>query len=143
MHKIQVVDDAVRRYCAASEANDMDALAATFASEIELPSPLFGMLKFRGRDDVKFVLSAVYGLLSSVTWEEPIGSGPTRVVVAHAKFAGLAIDDAMLFELDADDRIRCIRPHLRPLFATIVFALLLGPRVALRPSVLLRGLRSG
>jgi hypothetical protein len=137
------MDDAVGRYCAASEANDMEALAATFAPEVELPSPLFGMIKFRGRDDVKVVLSAVYGLLSKVTWEEPIGSGPARVVVAHAKFAGLAIDDAMLFELDEDDRIRCIRPHLRPLFATIVFALLLGPRVALHPSVLRRALRSG
>lgn len=120
----------------------MQALAATFASDIELPSPLFGALTFRGSDDVKAVLSAVYGLLGAVTWEPPIGSG-TRVAVAHTKFAGIRIDDAMLFELDAEGRISRIRPHLRPLFATIVFALLLGPRVALRPGVVLRALRGG
>jgi SnoaL-like domain len=136
------VNDAVARYCAASEANDMEALAATLASDVELPSPLFATFKFRGREDVKAVLSAVYGLLGEVTWEEPFGSGPMRVAIAHAKFVGLGIDDAMLFELDAEDRIRRIRPHLRPLFATIVFALLLGPRVAVRPSVVLRALRS-
>jgi hypothetical protein len=119
----------------------MEALVATFASNVELPSPLFGTLRFRGSEDVKAVLSAVYGLLSQVTWEEPIGSGQTRAVVAHAKFVGLRMDDAMLFELDAEGRIRRIRPHLRPLFATVVFALMLGPRVALHPSVVLRALR--
>jgi SnoaL-like domain len=137
------VDDAVARYCAASEANDMEALAATFASDVELPSPLLGIVTFRGREDVKAVLSAVYGLLSEVVWEEPIGSADSRVVVARARFAGLRIDDAMIFELDPDGAIRRIRPHLRPLFATIVFALLLGPRVARHPSVVLRALRSG
>lgn len=135
------MDDAVARYCAASEANDMQALAATFAANVELPSPLFGSFRFRGSGDVRAVLSAVYALLDEVSWEEPIGSGRTRVAVAHAHFLGIHIDDAMIFELDAEDRIRLIRPHLRPLFATIVFALLLGPRVALHPSVVLRALR--
>jgi hypothetical protein len=137
------MDDAVARYCAASEANDMEALVATFALDVELPSPLLGTVTFRGREDVKAVLSAVYGLLSEVLWEEPIGSADSRVVVARARFAGLRIDDAMIFELDPEGSIRRIRPHLRPLFATIVFALLLGPRVARHPSVVLRALRSG
>lgn len=133
--------DAVARYCAASEAGDMQALAATFAPDIELPSPLLASFRFRGSADVKSVLSEVYALLDKVSWEEPIGSGRTRVAVTHAKFLGIHIDDAMLFELDAEDRITRIRPHLRPLLATIVFALLLGLRMALHPSVVLRALR--
>jgi len=137
------MDNAVARYCAASEANDMQALAATFAADVELPSPLFGSIKFRGSRDVKAVLSAVYALLGKVSWEEPIGSSQARVAVAHARFFGIRIDDAMVFELDAEDRIRLIRPHLRPLFATIVFALVLGLRVARHPSVIIRALRSG
>lgn len=135
------MDDAVARYCAASEAKDMQALAATFAPDVELPSPLIGAIRFRGRDDVSFVLSAVYDLLSEVKWGEQIGSGQTRVVVAYAKFFGLRIDDAMIFDLDSEGRICRIRPHLRPLLATIAFALLLGPRVALRPAVLLGALK--
>jgi len=121
----------------------MDALAATFAPDVQLPSPLFGSFRFRGARDVRIVLGAVYGLLSEVDWEEPIGSGPRRVAVTHARFAGLHIDDAMLFELDEQGRIACIRPHLRPLFATLVFAMLLGPRLVLHPGVVLRALELG
>jgi hypothetical protein len=34
-----------------------------------------------------------------------------------------------------------VRPHLRPLPATIVFFLMVGPRIAPRPGILLRALR--
>jgi hypothetical protein len=92
----------------------MDALASGFAADVELPSPLFGSFRFKGSDDVKEVLTAVYRLLGRVTWEPVIGAGPERVAVAHATVAGLRIDDAMHFELDAQGQIRRIRPHLRP-----------------------------
>jgi hypothetical protein len=38
------MDDAVTRYCAASEANDVDALLATLAPDGALVSPLSGHL---------------------------------------------------------------------------------------------------
>jgi hypothetical protein len=135
------VDDAVAAYCAASEANDMDALAATFAADIELRSPLSGRLTFRGRDDVRFLLGRVYDTIGHVRWDEPIGQGSVRLAVTEATVAGLRIDDAMVFELDASGMIRRIRPHLRPWLATTVFALLVGPKVAARPATLLRALR--
>jgi hypothetical protein len=136
------VDDAVASYCAASQANDMDALAATFAADVELPSPLSGHLVFRGRDDVSFLLAQVYSTLGDVRWQQPIGTGSTRLAVAESRVAGLRLDDAMHFELDDSGLIRRIRPHLRPWLATTVFALLVGPKVARRPGVLLRALRS-
>jgi len=43
------VDDAVARYRAASEANDIGALLETLAPDVELVSPLSGRLVFRGR----------------------------------------------------------------------------------------------
>jgi hypothetical protein len=135
------VDDAVARYCAASESGDMEQLACTLAADVELPSPLIGRATFKGREDVEFLLGAVYGILNSLRWEEPVGLGPTRIVVAHATVGGLRIDDAMLFELDHDGRIRRIRPHLRPWLALSLFALMIGPRVARRPGVLWRALR--
>jgi hypothetical protein len=121
----------------------MDALAATFAPGVELPSPLFRSFRFRGAGYVRTVVGEVYGLLDELDWEGPIGSGLSRVAVTHGRFAGLRIDDAMLFDLDWQGRIVRIRPHLRPLFATLVFALLLGFRVARRPDVVLRALRRG
>jgi hypothetical protein len=57
------MDDAIARYCAASTANDMTELAATLAPDVELASPVSGRMVFRGRDDVAFLLSRVYGML--------------------------------------------------------------------------------
>lgn len=118
----------------------MDALAATFAADVQLLSPLSGHLLFRGREDVRFLLGCVYDTIGHVRWEEPIGEGSTRLAVAEARVGGLRIDDAMLFQLDADGLIRGIRPHLRPWLATTLFALLVGPKVARRPGVLWRAL---
>jgi hypothetical protein len=119
----------------------MDALAATLAPDAELPSPLSGRLLFRGQEDLRFLLAAVYGTISDVRWEEPTGEGRQRFAVTHAKIGALRIDDAMVFELDDAGRIRRIRPHLRPWLATTVFALAVGPKVARRPDVLMRALR--
>ena len=118
----------------------MMAMATTFASDIELPSPLAGRLTFRG-DDVRGILTAVYAMLRDVEWELPVGDGATRLAVTHAKILGMRIDDAMVFDLDEQGKIRRIRPHLRPLAATVLFALAVGPRVAGKPLMILRSLR--
>ena len=118
----------------------MTAMATTFASGVELPSPLFGRMTFKG-DDVRAILTAVYSILRGVDWEAPVGDGSTRLAVTHAKILGMRIDDAMVFELDEEGQIRRIRPHLRPLAATFLFALAVGPRVAAKPLMILRALR--
>jgi hypothetical protein len=63
-------------------------------------------------------------------------------VVGQCRIAGLRLDDAMIFELDAQQRIRRVRPHLRPWLGTTVFALLLAPKLRAHPGVLWRALRS-
>lgn len=135
------MQDAVQSFCAASEANDMDALAATLAPDVELISPLSGRMLFRGRHDLRFLLGSVYDTIRDVRWQQPISQGTSRLAVSQAKVAGLPIDDAMLFELDHSGLIRRIRPHLRPWLGTTVFALMLGPKVARRPGVVWRALR--
>jgi hypothetical protein len=137
------VDDAVTRYCAASEANDTDAMMATLAPDVELISPLSGRMIFRGRDDVGALLERVYDNLTDLRWAQPFGQGSERVAISDANVAGLKITDAMVFDLSDDGQIRRIRPHLRPWLATTVFALKLGPKVASRPGVVLRALRRG
>ncbi len=135
------MDDAVQRYCAASEANDIDALMQTLAPDVELVSPLSGHMVFRGREDARVLLSAVYGGFSELNWGEQIGDGATRVAVSEGRLRGTRLDDSMVFELGEDGLIKRIRPHLRPWFGTTVFALLLGPQVARKPAMLLRALR--
>jgi hypothetical protein len=135
------VQDAISRYCEVTQSGRMDDLPSTLATDVELPSPLFGQMVFKGRDDVAALLGAVYGLLEGVRWDVPIGEGSSRVVVSHAKVGPLRIADAMLFELDEQGLIRRIRPHLRPWLALSVFALLVGPQVARRPGMVWRALK--
>ena len=45
------------------------------------------------------------------------------MAISEGRLAGLRLDDAMVFDLTDDGRIRRIRPHLRPWLATTIFAL--------------------
>ncbi|MCW3032792.1 MAG: hypothetical protein QOK19_183 [Solirubrobacteraceae bacterium] len=136
------MNDAVPRFLAATEANDMAAVASTLAADATLPSPVIGRAVFKGRADVLAVLTLVYGMIRDVRWEAPFGEGSRWTAIAEARVAGLYIGDAMVFELDSDGLIVRVRPHLRPLLATIVFFLMIGPRVARQPGLLLRAMRS-
>jgi hypothetical protein len=135
------VGDSVDRYCAASASGDIDALAATLADDVEVVSPLSGRLVFRGREDVRFLLDAVYSGLSGLRWDQVPADGDVRVAIGEMRVAGLRLTDAMVFDLDANGLIKRVRPHLRPWLATTVFALVLGPKVARRPEVVVRALR--
>jgi SnoaL-like domain len=135
------VHDAVIRYRTASETNDMDELLATLAPDAELISPLSGRLVFRGHDDLRILLGAVYGDMKDLRWREEVGNGATRVVLGDGKIGPFKLADAMVCELDADGRIRRIRPFLRPWLAVTFFALKLGPKIGRHPGVLLRAAR--
>ncbi|OCB50418.1 hypothetical protein A5721_01925 [Mycobacterium vulneris] len=133
--------DSVAAFCEATRTKDLDALVATLAPDASLTSPLSGRMAFRGRDDLRLLLGAVYGDLRGLTWQETIGDGRTRVAISEGRVAGIAITDALVVELDDSGQIRRLRPHLRPWLATTVFALLLGPKIARHPGVLRRALR--
>jgi hypothetical protein len=133
--------DVVTEFCDATRANDIDRIVSTLAPDAELLSPLSGRMVFRGRDDLRVLLGAVYGGLSNLVWREIIGEGSTRVAISDGRIAGVTITDAMALELDDAGMIARIRPHLRPWLAITLFALLLGPKIARHPGVLRRALR--
>ena len=135
------MDESVTRYLAASEAGDIDGVMDTLTPDVEVVSPISGRMTFRGRDDVRTLLSAVYGSLKSLRWCEQVGDGRHRVALGEMRIGPVAMTDAMVFELAPDGRIRSIRPHLRPWLALTLFAAVVGPKVARRPNVVRRALR--
>jgi hypothetical protein len=136
-----VVDDAVARYRSASEANDIDALLASLAPDVELVSPLSGRLVFRGHDDLRILLGAVYGAMSGLRWREEVGDGALRVVMGDGRIGPFELADAMVCELDQDGLIRRVRPYLRPWLGLTFLALALGPKLARHPGVIVRAAR--
>ncbi len=134
--------DAIARYCAASSAGDIDALMATLAPDPELVSPLSGRMLFRGREDMRILLGAIYSTLGGLRWGEPMYAPQSVCAIGRGRVGPLKLDDAMVFELDADGLIKRVRPHLRPWLSTTLLALLLGPKIAAHPGVVLRALRA-
>ena len=133
--------DAVAVFCDATKARDIDRIVSALAPDAQLESPLSGRMVFRGRDDHRVLLGAVYGGLSNLVWREVIGQGATRVAISDGQIAGVTITDAMVLELDDSGLIARIRPHLKPWLALTLFALVLGPKMARHPGVMRRALR--
>jgi len=134
--------DSLSHYRSASEADDIPRLMEATAPEVEVVSPISGRMVFKGQKDVEFLLGAVYGALSNLRWKQEIGEGPHRVLYGEAKLGPVRMTDAMVFELDDHGLIRKISPHLRPWLALTLFALVLGPKVGIRPGVVWRALRA-
>jgi len=135
------MQESVERYLAASEAGDIEGIAGSLADDVELVSPISGRMVFRGRDDVGFLLAAVYGSLGDLRWTRRLGEGEHWVALGETRLGPVRMTDAMVFELAPDGRIRMIGPHLRPWLALTLFALILGPKVGRRPGVVWRALR--
>jgi ketosteroid isomerase-like protein len=136
------MDEPIARYLAASEADDLDGVVETLTDDVELVSPISGRMVFKGRDDVRHLLGAVYGTLRDVRWTRVVGEGEHRVAIAETRVGPLRMTDAMVFDLAPDGRIRRIGPHLRPWLALTLLALILGPKVGVRPGVVWRALKA-
>jgi hypothetical protein len=133
--------DVVTRYRAASEANDIDTLVELLEPDAELISPLSGRMVFRGQEDLRVLLSAVYGTLTGWRWREEVGDDSLRVVVGEGKVGPFKLGDAMVFELSTGGKIQRIRPHLRPWLGLTAFALLIAPQLLGHLGVIARALR--
>jgi SnoaL-like domain len=134
--------DAIERYRSASEAADVDGMMACLAPDAELVSPISGRMVFRGADDLRRLLHAVYvRTLRDLRWTEELGQGDVRVLLGETRVGPVRMTDAMVFELAPDGRIRRISPHLRPWLALTLFAAALAPHVMTRPGMVRRALR--
>jgi len=135
------MEDAVARYCAASERRDIDGLLSTLAADAEVLSPISARAVFRGGEDLRALLTAVYATVEGWRWHEQLGDGHVRVALGEGRVLGLGLGDVTVFELADDGLIRRMTPHLRPWLATTAFAVRLAVRLAPDPGVLARAMR--
>jgi hypothetical protein len=134
--------ESLQRYLSATETGDIEGIISSLAPDVEVVSPISGRMVFRGQEDVEFLLAAVYGSLTGLHWTRTLGEGRHWVALGEGRLGPVRMTDAMVFELAPDGRIRMIGPHLRPWLALTLFALFLGPKVARRPGVVWRALRT-
>lgn len=134
--------DAVAKFCAATKAADFDALMETLTPDATLASPLSGRLVFRGKDDLRVLLTAVYGGLSHLRWTEQIGDGSRRVLLAEAAVGPFRLTEALVLDLADDGRIRKLDPHLRPWLTLTILAVWLAPGLLRHPGVMRRAIRA-
>ena len=76
-----------RRQLHSLGSNDIDALVETLAPNESLVSPLSGHMVFRGRDELRVLLGAVYEC-HRPAWLEEIGPGATRAAAVTAVSQG-------------------------------------------------------
>ena len=134
--------DAVARYREASERNDIEVLVETLAADAQLVSPLSGRMVFRGKEDLRVLLTAIYGTLKGLRWREEIGDHSMRAVVGDARVGPVTLGDVTVFELDESGRIQRIRPYLRPWLGLTLLALRLVPNIARNPGLVWRARRA-
>ncbi|MFH5209782.1 nuclear transport factor 2 family protein [Antrihabitans spumae] len=135
--------DAVGQFCHAVESNDVDGMLATLSPTAELIPPVSGSMVFKGHDDLRVLLGAVFSNLTNLRWRQTLIDGDTRVAIFDAAVAGMAITDTMVIELDGDGLIQRLTPHIRPWLPLTVVSLALGPKMLRHPAVIRRGLREG
>ncbi|WP_019284265.1 MULTISPECIES: hypothetical protein [Arsenicicoccus] len=132
------MDDAVDVFKRAAVDADIPTLMTTLADDACLVSPLVGGATFRGHDDLRILLTAVYTTISGLTWTEHHRDGATHVVLGAGRVAGRPLVDAMIVDTNDAGMIQRIRPHLGPWSGLTAFAVAMGPKLARHPGVLRR-----
>jgi SnoaL-like domain len=118
------------RMRAAAEAHDVEGVLETTAADVMLRSPITDRLVFRGREEVREVLRAVFATLKEMHYFADVGDQRTRALFYTAMVGSQPIEEAMRVELNQDGKIQEFTIFYRPLPGLATFAAAMAPRVA-------------
>lgn len=129
--------ETTRRYREAVEAADIEGLLATLAPDVVLHSPITMRTQFRGHDEMRGLMRAVFASIEDISYFEDVRDATTRALFYRAHVGRQDVEEATLLRLDGDALITEIRLWFRPLpgLATVMGKLgpLPGPRARARP----------
>jgi len=124
--------DAVPRWCRAGETGDATAAAACLAAGVVLVSPLTDQFRFRGREQVRAVLDAVFAVVDDFAFDSAVGEGQTRALLCRGRVGGQVLEEVQWLRLDGAGLIAEITLFCRPLPALTALMQALGPELARR-----------
>ena len=134
--------DAPEILARANRTRDVELLLSAYAPDAVLRSPIIGRLAFRGHDDLRRLMTEVYGVARDVRIVHKAREGDLALLVASSRTWGVRMEDAFVIELGPDGLIRRNTVHIRPLIGLVTLALALGLRMLRPPGVMLRAARA-
>ncbi len=125
------------RYRAAVEARDIEAFLKTLAPDIALHSLITMRTQFRGHDEMRTLMRALFASVQDIRYFEDVGDATTRALFYRARVGRQAVEEATLVRLDANALVTEIRLWFRPLPGLTAVMAKLGPKLV-RPQGRLR-----
>lgn len=122
--------ETTRRYREAVEASDVEAFLATLAPDIVLHSPLTLRTQFRGHEEIRTLMHAVFASIEEIRYFEDVGDAATRALFYRGRVGRQELEEATLVRLDPNALITEIRLWFRPLPGLTAVMGRLGPALA-------------
>ncbi len=131
--KDEVVSEAAAttaQWRAAAEARDIESFMATLSPQIVIHSPLTNRTDFRGHDDVRALMRAVFATVENIRYTDDIGDERVRALVYDAEVAGVGVQEATIVRLDEHAKIVEVTFWFRPLLGQTALTATLVPKLA-------------
>jgi SnoaL-like domain len=116
----------------AGERADVQAAAQCLADDVEVISPLTAQFRFRGRDQVREMLSAAFKVITGIRYHTVIGEGRVWALYYYGRVGRHELEEAQLLRLDDAGLIRELTLFGRPLPALTAMMAGIGPRLLRR-----------
>jgi hypothetical protein len=122
--------ETTRRYRAAVEAGDLEAYLETLAPDVVLRSPITLRTDFRGHDEIRILMRAVFASIEDIRYHADVGDAATRALFYTAHVGRQHVEEASLVRLGDDALVHEITLWFRPLPGLTAVMGALGPRLA-------------
>lgn len=120
------------RYRKTAEAGDIDGLLATLSPDVVFHSPISERAVFRGHDEMRELLEAVFDTFTEIRYFLDIGDDRTRSLAFRGLVGRQPVEESVRIELDDQGRITDLTAYFRPLPALTAIAATLAPKLIAR-----------
>lgn len=125
-----MTDDVIDRWKTAGETGDAALASTALSDDAVLISPLTDGFAFRGRDEIRDLLTSAFSVLHGIRFESEVRQGDDVVLFATATVRGRVLNECQRIRLDDAGLISELTLYMRPLPAVTAFTRALGPVIA-------------